>query len=588
MRWRGGTMRKRSELRGWVGQWRVMAAAMLGVWLWGGATGPACGQGAAIQARLAAGEFAPALALARQLPEREERDVWLARIAGAQAQTGATRAALRTAEEISDDRVRAQALAAVATVPVGGRGGAALADFQSLINLIQSTVAPESWDLVGGPGSIAPFPTGVYVDPEGLLEKRLRAEPATGLAALRAASKPRAATSDTGRVSALRKISLPRLEKYLHLRLAAGKPPTETMQVLAGLTRIQYVFVYPESGDLVLAGPAGPWRVDEENRVVRSDTGQPVILLDDLVVVLRQRMEGPGEPFGCMINPTRGGLARLRAFLERSKQKPLPPGRRARRQWLDQLRKELGKQDIEIFGIDPATRAARVMVEADYRMKLVGLGLEEAVPGMENYFDSIPVGAGQPPPPMSVVRWWFTLNYHALRTTADRNAFAIVGQGVRVLSENEKLAADGTRIHTGQADLLNQRFAHEFTRHFEALCHKYPVYGELRNLFDLALVCSLIRRERLAEKVSWHMTCFGDPAVYGVARARAPRQVDSVIRHRAVPGGRILAAISGGVMVNPSGLVSRRAILVDGRGTLGYQYGDAKPAELPRGTWWWD
>ena len=29
------------------------------------------------------------------------------------------------------------------------------------------------------------------------------------------------------------------------------------MQVLAGLERIQYVFVYPDSGDLVLAGPAG-------------------------------------------------------------------------------------------------------------------------------------------------------------------------------------------------------------------------------------------------------------------------------------------------------------------------------------------
>jgi general secretion pathway protein D len=43
----------------------------------------------------------------------------------------------------------------------GGLGGGAMADFDSLIELITTTVAPESWDDVGGPGSIAPFPTNL-------------------------------------------------------------------------------------------------------------------------------------------------------------------------------------------------------------------------------------------------------------------------------------------------------------------------------------------------------------------------------------------------------------------------------------------
>ena len=54
-------------------------------------------------------------------------------------------------------------------------------------------------------------------------------------------------------------VSLTRLEKQVQLLLAAGRQPSEEMQVLAGLQRIEYVFVYPESGDLVLAGPAGDW-----------------------------------------------------------------------------------------------------------------------------------------------------------------------------------------------------------------------------------------------------------------------------------------------------------------------------------------
>ena len=40
-------------------------------------------------------------------------------------------------------------------------GGAALADFDSLIDLIETTVSPNSWDSVGGPGSISPFPTNL-------------------------------------------------------------------------------------------------------------------------------------------------------------------------------------------------------------------------------------------------------------------------------------------------------------------------------------------------------------------------------------------------------------------------------------------
>jgi general secretion pathway protein D len=50
-------------------------------------------------------------------------------------------------------------------VPVGagpgGLGGGAEPDFDSLIELITSTVKPTTWDEVGGPGSIAPFETNL-------------------------------------------------------------------------------------------------------------------------------------------------------------------------------------------------------------------------------------------------------------------------------------------------------------------------------------------------------------------------------------------------------------------------------------------
>ncbi len=45
----------------------------------------------------------------------------------------------------------------------GGLGGAAGADFDSLLELITSTVQPQTWDQVGGPGSIASFETNLSV-----------------------------------------------------------------------------------------------------------------------------------------------------------------------------------------------------------------------------------------------------------------------------------------------------------------------------------------------------------------------------------------------------------------------------------------
>lgn len=569
------------------------------IWLLGLAAGMASGvlspvldaaqraaESSRIEAHLAAGEFAPALALARRAASREQRDGWLRQIAVAQARAGDRRAACQTASEISEDRTRRQAFAEVADQPLGGHGGGAAADFDSLIDLITSTIAPTTWDEVGGPGSIAPFPSGVYIDGQGVLRRALSETPEGSLTSLRDASAAAHAGRDLRRSSPLRKISLPRLEKQVQFALALGRQPTEAMQVLAGLERIQYVFVYPESDDLVLAGPAGDWRIDKAGRVLSVRSGLPVIRLDDLVVVFRHMLRAGDARFGCLITPRQEGLARIQEFLRQSSRRPLRPGER--KAWLEQLRSQLGLQEIEVYGLEPGTRAARVMVEADYRMKLVGMGLEEAVPGVVSYLDSLRLGPGDAPPPMGVLRWWFALDYDAVQASPDRLAFAIHGQGVKVLSENERLTAAGERVHTGQSEELNRQFARSFTQHFEALAAKYPIYAELRNIAELALVGALIRHQALAEKAAWHMTCFGDPESYRVPLSAAPRTVETVVNHRVFHQKTVVAGVSGGVAIDPAPLVSAYAVAEERGGTLAAQRTSAAPAPLQDDAWWWD
>ena len=44
------------------------------------------------------------------------------------------------------------------------------------------------------------------------------------------------------------------------------------------------------------------------------------------------------------------------------------------------MRNSKGLQSISVNGISPKTHFATVMVEADYRMKLIGIGLRETRP----------------------------------------------------------------------------------------------------------------------------------------------------------------------------------------------------------------
>src|SRR5439155_21434104 len=172
----------------------------------------------------------------------------------------------------------------------------------------------ESWYDVGGPGAIVQFASGVYVDSAGVLHK-LSTTTDASLVAVHRAGMEATQTGDPRRAAALRKVSLTRLEREVQLLAAQGREPSEAMQALGGLKRVKYILVYPETGDIVLAGPAGDWRCDAEGRFV-DDRSAPVLHLDDLVVTLRNATTSHGQ-FGCSIDPRKENLAAAKAVQER-------------------------------------------------------------------------------------------------------------------------------------------------------------------------------------------------------------------------------------------------------------------------------
>ena len=156
-----------------------------------------------------------------------------------------------------------------------------------------------------------------------------------------------------------------------------------------------------------------------------------------------------------------------------------------------------------------------------------------------------------------------------------------------MLSENELLTARGERVHTGKADDLNSQFAHSFTAHFEELARKYPIYADLRGVFDLALVAALIRAERLDEQAAWRMSILGDAAKFPVRLAAVPKQVETVMNHRLVEQKHIIVGVSGGVSFDANSLVQAQAIKADEYGLMSSDRASATP-NAAREIWWWD
>jgi len=217
------------------------------------------------------------------------------------------------------------------------------------------------------------------------------------------------------------------------------------------------------------------------------------------------------------------------------------------------------------------------------------MGLEPGVPGVEDYLDRIVVPAGQAPPPLDVLRWWFTLDYEGIYATADRGAFEFRGTGVKVLSENELLTQQGKRVHTGKSEDLNRAFARDFTEHFAELADRYPVYADLQNVADLALACAVIEAEGMPSRSRWHRTYFCNGKACKVQLGNAPEEVETVIRHRLINQRHIVAGVSGGVIIHTKPLASRDKIRTERAGPMASEYQASRPPQdIPWNAWWWD
>ncbi len=419
---------------------------------------------------------------------------------------------------------------------------------------------------------------GVVVDAEGVL-KTVYYDASGQLMRQRLVEAKATLRPEVTRLSKCRKISLNRLEQAMVDRNGV---PTEEMRNLAGLLRIEYVFYYPESKDIVIAGPAEGWVHDPSGRLVGIQSGRPICQLQDLVVALRAfAPDKQGTPLiGCSIDPTQEGLAAMQRFLRAQGSFATP---NMTGQIVQGLRTSLGLQEVSINGVPADTHFAQVMVEADYRMKLIGIGLEQPPVRMVSFIDKAsPAQVSR----NALFRWFFTPEYNCVRVSEDGLAMRLEGDGVKLVGEDELVSSEGGRRAAGTSNKASQAFTSSFTKSYSELAERSPVFAELRNLIDMVVAAAFIQKQGYYGKAGWSMSFFGDESRFSVETYTAPKKVASAVA-AVWKGNRLMTPIGGGVQIQPTLALQPKHLLDDDRGQVARTRQEIK-VELAEGQWWWD
>jgi hypothetical protein len=427
-------------------------------------------------------------------------------------------------------------------------------------------------------------PAGVLIDAQGVL--RAQAFPSQPLSIAQRKAALEGLPGDLRKKVPLRKVALSRLEKALAKHAADGRGIPDEIEKLAGLTRVQYVFVYPAEGDapgeVVLAGPAEPWLTDPSTgRVIGAESGSPTVLLEDLATALRAF--APGHPqdrlVGCSIDPTKEGLAAMQAFLAKTGRVNPQGGTES---LVAGMKEALGEQKVSIQGVSPATHFASVMVEADYRMKLMGIGLEQPPVKMPTWIELASAGAVAA---NAMQRWYFVPDYECVKIAEDDLAIELVGRGVKLCGADEVVRADGSRLSATKSDQASAKFTQAFTRNYAAIAARSPVYAQLRNMIDLVVAAAYMQEHDAYGKAGWAAETLCSEQAYPVERLTPPTRAETAI-HAVWSGNRLLTPIGGGVTVHPRMAIDAPNLIMDEKGEVQSAHAAAK--DLPADAWYWD
>ena len=418
---------------------------------------------------------------------------------------------------------------------------------------------------------------GISIDAAGVVQPPAREHQATLVTEMRKQLKgaPEGLVVPAG----MRMISLRGLEAAVEAAVQnnQGRLPDE-VRYMAGLQRIEYVFVIPDKNDVVLAGPGEGWRVDDQANIVGITTGRPVLRLDDFIVALRAVQQARQGGISVSIDPTEKGYQQLQTLLNeqrRSRRNPqlstLEPA----------MRKAFGNQQIKILGVPANSHFARVMVAADYKMKRLAMKLDTSpVKRLTSFVDMVKNTRNISPNVNP--RWWLACNYEPLVRSEDSLAWQLRGPGVKAMTEDEFVDDNGRVRSDGSKNPIAQQWANLMTEHYAELSKKDIVFGELRNIMDMCVIAALLEKEQLLERAGCSLPL--------LTEQKSPLALEAWHTPKVVPPQCSFLKTRRGWVVTASGGVQVESWSVVNKTQMDPQISAYRKKANPtdKSGWWWN
>jgi hypothetical protein len=187
----------------------------------------------------------------------------------------------------------------------------------------------------------------------------------------------------------------------------------------------------------------------------------------------------------------------------------------------------------------------------------------------------------------SLVRWYFLPDYQCVRVNDDKTAMEIVGNGVKLVGENELVSMSGQRQIVGGTSKASQVFTTAFTKLYPEIAARSPIYADLRNMIDIAVASAFIQQQNYYGKADWKMEFFGDEKSYSIETYSIPKAVETAVSVVWKSSSSFMTPMGGGVEIQAAKAVQPDKLLPDEKGEVSKLREEIKP-NLAKGQWWWD
>lgn len=243
---------------------------------------------------------------------------------------------------------------------------------------------------------------------------------------------------------------------------------------LYGVSKIEGFVVDGDNQDIIIIG--------------QRSSRHPQYHLDDLAVNMRTIWDKT-EALYCSLDPRPQDVRNVMQILSENANVASPEDRR---RVIQQVKEIWGSQTVRIGGIPRESRHAHIMIDADYHMKKVSLGLIKLA-GISSYLERkasqgeeyIRAGKDMPGSEITINRFWFHMKEGYPTFREARDIVWLEESPVVLLTAKQNATQTGELFDAQEDDPQAVAFAENFSNRFEQSAAQVPSYASLKNLYRL-------------------------------------------------------------------------------------------------------